>query len=160
MPLFSSVEILLMIGGATTGITAAYALFDARRARKRLENGQCSRCGKPWSAAYPDAERFLVSGREVCAPCASALRERLPRLVRRVGWVSVLGLSWLAYELGIQPLLNGVFSPIRLVTFLALPVAFGAATVVGLKIAARQNRLALGSAASSEDPQPGHLTRS
>jgi hypothetical protein len=143
MPLFSATELLLMIAGATSGIAGGYAIFDAYRARRRAERGECARCGQPWAAAYPDADRFLVQGREVCSPCATVLRKRLPILLRRLGWVGAIGVAWVAYEVGVRAALGGYFSLSHLGSALALPTLFGGATVSILAMAARRNRLAL-----------------
>lgn len=143
MPLLSVAELLLLIAAGVTGVASGFALFDAVRARRRLASGRCSRCGQPWSAAYPDADRYLVQGREVCSPCASALRERLPRLLRRLGWVGAFGVGWIVYELGVASALGGHFSLSRLALGLTLPLVFTGSTVAALALAARRNRQAL-----------------
>jgi hypothetical protein len=153
MPLFSHAELLLLIAAGASGIAGGFALFDAWRARRRLGAGRCSRCGQPWSSAYPDAERYLVQGREVCAPCASALRDRLPRLLRGFGLVGTAGVSWVLWELGLQPALQGYFSLARLGIGLALPLVLTAATATTLALAVRRNRDTL--VASAENPALG-----
>jgi hypothetical protein len=145
MPLLSTSELLLLIVAGATGVSAGFALFDFWRARQRLAAGKCSRCGQLWSAAYPDPDRYLVQGREVCAPCADALRDRLPRLLRRLSWVAVLGTSWIFYELGVQPVLEGRFVLKGLFIGLSLPVLFSATAISALALAARKNREALAS---------------
>lgn len=141
--LFSTAQLLLMIAAASIGTAGGFAIFDAYRARLRATRGQCSRCGKPWSAAYPDADRFLVQGREVCSPCATALRSRLPQLLRRLGWVTALGIGWLVYEVGFMRALGGYFTISGMALALAIPVSFGGLTVLALAASARRNRRVL-----------------
>ena len=150
MPLLSASEILLLIASGVAGVTSGFAVFDALRARQRLAAGKCSRCGQPWSAAYPDPERYLVQGREVCGPCATILRDRLPRLMRRLGWVGAFAVGWILFELGLQPALESRLSVGWLMTGLSLPVLFSATTIAALALAARRNRAVLGASRQPE----------
>jgi hypothetical protein len=157
--LFSTAQLLLMIAAATIGTAGGFAIFDAYRARLRAGRGQCSRCGKPWSAAYPDADRFLVQGREVCSPCASDLRNRLPRLLRQLGWVSALGIGWLVYEVGFMRALGGYFTISGMALALAIPVSFGGMTIFALAAAARRNRQVLGTSNIAIGVKPSSALR-
>jgi hypothetical protein len=140
MPLLSVAELWLVIAGTMAGIASGFAIFESYRARTRLAAGKCSRCGQPWSTAYPDADRYLIQGREVCAPCSSTLRTRLPRLLRRLGWVGAACAAGILYGLGVQPALEGRFVIAKLASALAIPVLFSATTLAVLALAARRNR--------------------
>jgi hypothetical protein len=144
MPFFDGTrDILMFVFGAVTGSTLSFGLFDRWRSRRRNANAACARCGQPWSVRYPSVERFLVQGREVCEPCAAALRGRIPRLMRALIIVGMVGAGWIAFEFGMGTLNGAPSSWMRWLLGLSGPIGLPVATLAALAWAKRQNRQAL-----------------
>jgi hypothetical protein len=144
MPFFDGTrDILLFVFGAVTGSTLSFGLFDRWRSRRRNANAACARCGQPWAARYPSVERFLVQGREVCEPCATALRRRIPGLMRVLVIVGMIGAGWIVLEFGTGTRNGAPSSLMRWLLGLSGPIGLPVVTLAALAWAKRQNRQAI-----------------
>ena len=150
--LFTSAQLLAMVVGGASAVVGAFGVFDAVRARGRNRRGCCARCGRPWSDAYPEVERSLVSGRETCAWCVAVLRERLPRYLRRLGVAALFAVAWIVWELGIANPMPVALTHWAL--WLSAPLTLTALAGGGLAVAKRQNRAALARGAGQLDALP------
>ena len=84
--LFSTAQLLAGILGASTTAVAVGSTWLRRRGVSRNAHGRCARCGAAWAERYPEVERALVDGVEICVSCRNTLQVRTVR-----GAAAVLG---------------------------------------------------------------------
>ena len=144
MPWFTAGQLTWGVVIAATTLVAGFAIFDRRRGSARNRRGQCARCGAPWAARYPEVDRAVVGGHEICAPCTRTVRVNVER--------GLIGVVVASAFVGVATVVSNGFDIIRgginfgwhpLLYWVPSTVALGAVALVGLDRLKRWNRTAL-----------------
>jgi hypothetical protein len=130
----SSMFELIVALSVTPPILAGLWMAEWWRSGRRNRKGECGGCRRP--LAYTSEDQFLISGRLICAGCATRMKRRMPWMLGTLALVVVAAAG------GAAVMAEGaewVLGP--LVTF---PVAFGAVQLMKLANRRAQRRLAAG----------------
>src|SRR5580693_6208038 len=105
MPWFTAGQLTWGVVIAGTALVGGFAIFDRWRGAARNRRGLCARCGAQWAAHYPEVDRSVVGGKEICAPCTRTLRVNVAR--------GLIGVVVASAFVGVATIVSNGFDMIR-----------------------------------------------